>query len=463
MRKLVYTLLLFISVKTVAQNKQILYNFDKIPQNLLLNPGAETTYKYHIGIPLLSGISASVNTSGITIADVFRDDGISFFKGVDFNTKFKNAMTKLDKNDYAYFNAQVEVLSGGYKINTRDYLSAGFYSEADVFFNIPKDIITLMTEGNVAHLNKVFSLSQVNVRADVLGVLHFGLSRRLSNRFMAGTRLKIYSGSLNVTSIGNEGTFSTKKTASNVYQHSLNAIDGEVNSSGIYDENDEANLSAGSIIGGTFLGGNFGLGLDVGFTFYASKQLQYTASILDIGFVSYSKQTRNAKVQGNYNFSGIDFKYNETSKNYLTELKEDFKKRVPSEDNRQSYSVMRPIKVNGSVRYSFGKSRSMANCHDASYKDFYDNAVGGQIYTVFRPNGPRLALTGFYERKFSKHLNTKFTYTVDDFSSTNFGAGMSINIWKLNVYGMVDNIFSLTDVVDSHRTSFQFGINLVYN
>lgn len=463
MKRVIYIVLIFVSVQIIAQNKQILYNFDKIPQTLLLNPGGETTYKYHIGVPLLSGVSVNANISGITVADLFRNDRISFFQGVDFNTKFRNALTKLDKNDYTYLNTQIEVLSGGYKINSKDYLSVGFYAEADVFFGFPKDIVTLLNEGNAAYVNKAFTLSQINTRADVLGVLHAGISRRFSNRFMAGARLKIYSGSLNVTSTKNQGTFTTKKITDALYEHTLNGLNAQVNSAGFYDENDQVNLTAGGVLGNTFLGGNLGLGLDLGYTFYATEKLQYTASILDIGFISYSKKVRNAKIQGDYKFSGIDLDYNSENRNYWTELKNDLDTKVPREINRNSYSVMRPIKINASVRYSFGKSRSLSNCHDVSLKDFYDNAVGGQFYTVFRPNGPRIALTGFYERKFSKHLNTKFTYTVDDFSYTNFGVGLSVNVWKLNIYGLADNVLALTDVADAHRASLQFGINFIFN
>ena len=48
------------SLISYGQNKQILYNFGDLPQNLMLNPGAEANYKYHIGIPLLSGFSTKL-------------------------------------------------------------------------------------------------------------------------------------------------------------------------------------------------------------------------------------------------------------------------------------------------------------------------------------------------------------------------------------------------------------------
>lgn len=457
-------MLFFGSIFTaLSQNKQILYGFDKIPQTLLLNPGGETTYKYHIGIPFVSGNSVNANISGVTVADVFRDDGISFFPGSDFNVKLRNAISNIDKDDYAYLNVQTEVLNGGYKINSRDYLSVGFYSEADVFVAMPKDIFTLALEGNEAYLNKSFSLSQVSVKADVLGVFHVGVSRKFNSRFTAGARLKMYSGSASIYSTSNSGTFTTKKGTKGVYEHNLSGIDAAVYSSGIYNQNDEVDITVDNAFSRTFFGGNFGLGADFGLTYYWNEQLQFTASVLDVGFVRYSKNTRNVKVRGDYTFSGVDLAFDGGSTDYWAQLTEDFDSKLPRENNRESYLTMRPIKVNGSIRYGFGKSRNMANCHDISYKDFYDSAVGGQLYTVFRPNGPKFALTGFYERKFSKYINTKFTYTIDDFSYTNVGFGVSANVWKLNVYGMVDNIFELTDIADANRASFQLGINFVFN
>lgn len=464
MKKILSIGFLLLMITITAQNKQILYGFDKIPQTLLLNPGAETTYKYHIGVPMLSGLSVNGNISGITVADVFRDDGIGIFAGTDFNVKFREAINKLGDNDYVSVNTQIEALNGGYKINRRDYLSVGFYSELDVFVTLPKDGFILANEGNSAYLNKDFPFSQGSVKADVVGVLHAGISRKFNSRFTAGARLKLYSGSANITSTKNTGTFTTRRGANGIYENTLSDVNIEVNSSGILDEEENADITFGNAYGGTFFGGNFGVGFDVGFTYYLNEQTEITGSVLDVGFINYSKNTRNYKVEGNYTFSGIDFKYDETaSKDYWRGLKSDLSSSFPREKNTKSYSVMRPIKVNSAITYRFGKSRNEANCHDISYKDFYDNSVGGQLYTVFRPNGPRFALTGFYERKFSKHLNTKVTYTVDDFSYTNFGIGVSANIWKVNVYGMVDNIFELADVADAHTASFQLGVNLIFN
>lgn len=450
----------FISVK--AQNKPVLYGFDHIPQSLLLNPGAKTTNRYHIGIPLFSGISANVGMSGITVADVFRSDGISFFSGTNFNSRLRSAIDRLSSDDYASINTQIEVLSGGLKINRRDYLSFGFYTEIDAFTTFPKDIFTLIDEGNAAFLNKTFSLSHLSVKSEVVGVWHVGVSRKYDDKLTVGGRFKLYSGAINVTSSSNEGYFTTVLGQDNIYEHSLSGIDAGAFSSGIYNENDEVDISAGEIIGNSFFG-NLGIGIDLGFTYSFDEQTQISASLLDVGFISYANKTRNYEVNGNYVFSGIDFQFDSQNADYWQELNDELEEQIPREENNNSYSVLRPIKFYGSFAYSFGKSRSVANCHDISYKNFYDNTVGGQLYTIFRPNGPRFALTGFYERKLSERFNTKFTYTIDDFSYSSIGMGLSARLGKVNVYGMLDNFFGIFDIADAHKASFQLGVNLIYN
>ena len=39
-----------------AQNKQVLYGLEEVPQSMMLNPGSIVNYDYHFGIPFLSAL-----------------------------------------------------------------------------------------------------------------------------------------------------------------------------------------------------------------------------------------------------------------------------------------------------------------------------------------------------------------------------------------------------------------------
>lgn len=456
MNRIFSILLMLFTVVLTSQNKQILYGFDNIPQTLLLNPGAKTNYKYHVGVPLLSGISVQANMSGFTIADLFRNDN------VDFNTKLDNVLNQLDNNDYIALNTQVEIINAGYQMNDKDYLSVGFYTEVDAFSTIPRDFLELLRDGNAPNLNRSFLFSRFSTKADVLGVLHAGISRKINERFTAGVRLKIYSGSLNVLTNDNQGSFTTRLGTNGIYEHTLSGLDLAGYSSGFYGSENEFDIEVSDVLSKTFLGPNLGLGIDIGFTYQMDEQTEFSASLLDIGFINYSDQLRNGTVTGDYVFSGIEFQYDGSNPNYWQDLNDDISASVPRSENKESYSVMRPMKFNAALHHYFGKSRREESCSDISYHSYYDNAVGAQLYSVIRPIGPQFAFTGFYQRKFSEKLSSRVTYTVDDFSYTNFGIGISAHIWKVNLYGAVDNIFNLSDIADANSASVQFGINILF-
>jgi hypothetical protein len=221
-RKILLLISLFLITEYVAQNKKLLYNFAELPQTLLLNPGAETNFNYHVGIPLLSGISTEIGSTGFSIADLFADDKIS------------NVLDKLRTNDYVKLNVQLEVLNAGFRLNNDYYFSFGFYEEFDAIGYYPKDIITLVTEGNSSFLNKSFELSQTLFKIDLLGVLHFGFTNKVSENVTFGARFKIYSSALNVESFDNSGTFTTVNGSNNTFTHYLDNIYLEARTSGLY-------------------------------------------------------------------------------------------------------------------------------------------------------------------------------------------------------------------------------------
>lgn len=455
MRKIAIIFILLLSANISSQNKQVLYDFAGLPQTLLLNPGLETNYKYHIGVPLLSGFSSEFGSTGFKVSDIFAVDNRNI------NDKIASVLNKIDEKDNLKINTQIEILSLGYRYDEKTYLSFGFYEELDGIGYLPKDVITLANEGNAAYLNRSFNLSQLLYKLDVLGVIHAGITRKVNNQLTIGGRFKIYSSALNVESTNNAGTYTTNQGENNIYVSRLDDINVNFKTSGLI-ENGEYINDPSTFLKNTFLGGNLGLGLDFGLTYNVTKQLQISGSLLDIGFINHKKNIKNTLTNGSFTFEGIEFQYNNSNTNYWEELNDAFKEQIPSENNNDSYISWRPAKFNGAIKYSFGEKRSRY-CYDNTYKDFYTDAFGAQLYSVFRPLNQQFALTGFYEKSFSNNLHAKLTYTVDDYSSHNIGIGISAQIWKVNFYGILDNITELSDISASNNVSLQFGFNLLFN
>lgn len=457
MRKVVFVycmLLACISFSANAQ-QQLAYSFGETPQTLMLNPGAETNFKYHYGIPVFSNVSFSAGIKGFDLSELFLDDNQGF------EIKFERLLDRLEETDYINFNLRIDVLNGGYRYDDRTYLSFGFYEEVDFIAYIPKDIIELGYYGNQRFRDRSFSFSQVVMKADVMGVLHAGISRKVNKRLNIGARVKIYSSSANVETNHNSGTFTTNEGTNNFLQHSLNNIDTEVRTSGLVDADNQFLENTNGLLSRTFLGGNLGVGFDFGMTYHFTPQVEFTASILDFGFVRHSSNTRIYTAEGDYTFEGINFQYDpDNPRDYWQELEDDFDQNVPTTDLADPYTSWRPMKINAALKYSFGDIRTKA-CYTDTYKRYYFTAIGAQVNTIMRPRGPQTALTGFFETSLTPKFHTRATYTINDFSASILGGGFTFQWGKVNVFGLVDNMLGARDLLSANNISFNFGINMV--
>ena len=453
MRIIVLIFTFLIGLNSFSQNKQVLYDFAGLPQTLLLNPGLETDYKFHIGMPLLSGISSEIKSTGFSLSEIFSVNNNTI------NDKISAVLNKIDANDYLKVNTQIEVFSAGFRFDKKTYVSFGFYQELDAIGYLPKDALTLINQGNTSYLNKSFSISEMIYKLDVLGVIHAGISRKVSDKLTLGGRFKVYSSALNLETTNNQGTFTTRLGNNNMYIHHLDNVNLNLRSSGLI-SNNEYISDASTYIENSLLGGNLGAGIDVGFTYHVTPQLQFSGSLIDFGFVHKLKNIQN-QLGDSFTFEGIEFEF-DSNRNYWQELDAALKEQLPIVENQDSYTSWRPAKLNVAIKYSFGEKRSKY-CYDNTLKDFYTNAFGAQLYSVFRPLRQQFALTSFYEKSFSNKLQAKITYTIDDYSYNNIGLGVSAKIWKINFYGILDNLTKLSDISSANNVSLQFGFNLLFN
>jgi hypothetical protein len=455
MKKVFLILAIVCFLSFTAQNKQVLYNFAELPQTLLLNPGAETNYKIHFGVPLLSGFSLDIGSSGFVLSDIFADDGI------DINDKIGNVLKELTTQDFVKFYVQAEILSAGFRVDYRTYLSFGLYTEIDAFGYYPKDVFTLLNEGNSAYLNRNFMFSQISYKMDVMEVLHFGVSHNFTNKLTLGARFKLYSSNIHASSNNNTGSLVTIAGVNNNYRHIFSNVNLESNTSGI-DRNSDAVENFANNLQNGFFQGNLGVGFDFGLTYRMNDNLEFSGSILDIGFINHKKNVTNATAKGTFTTEGIDFQFTGSGIDYINDLEARFERELVTAVNENSYISYTPIKMNAALKYSFG-DKTTRRINTFFDKDFYTEAFGLQLYSVFRPLRPQLALTAFYEKSFANKVNTKVTYTIDNLNQANIGAGISIRSGRMNFHGMIDNLLAYRNLSSANNISLQLGVNVIVN
>lgn len=460
MRKLYLILFVVFQLSCFAQNKELLYNFTSIPQSSLVNPGADVSYKYYFGFPVLSGISANLGSTSFSAYDLFADNG------VDFNQKVRDVINKSSKNDKVVTNQQLEIFSGGFRVGgreSRSYVSFGLYQEFDFFMYVPKDPALLALNGNRDYIGKSFNLGDLTAKAEVLSVWHIGYHKKVNEKFVYGGRAKIYSSGANATSTKNSGYIYTGQSAvtPNFYNQIISS-NLELRTSGIskFTKDEYEGNVARDIANNTFFNGSLGLGIDAGITYYIKDNLQLTASIIDLGFIRQTKDIETLTYKGTYQYDGVnpDFMGNDDPEDVFDE----FEKAIPRDTLYNKYTTWRPTKFYSSIEYSFGEARPDDECNcRGQVNKYYKNAVGAQFFAMTTPREPLVALTAFYRRNIFRRLDVKATYTLDTFSNKNIGIGLAGTIGKVNIYALVNNVLEYKDLSKASSAAFQFGINFV--
>ncbi|RED50044.1 DUF5723 family protein [Seonamhaeicola aphaedonensis] len=462
MRRCAWFVILLVGV-SYAQNKQILYGFTEIPQSLLQNPGGKISNDWYFGIPLLSHIHANGGSSGVTIYDLFAVDG------ENFNTKLERVVYSLKPTDFFTFNQQLEIVSGGFAFdpsyNKNQYISFGLYQEVDAIIYFPQDYAKLVYEGNQNNINRPFRLDHLNGTSELISVLHIGYNKVVNDKFTYGIRGKVYNSITNINSLNNKGTFITVNGDNNVYDHIFD-LDLSLKTSGLVNLTTDSDFETKDITKQILFGGNLGLGVDLGFSYQINKQWYLDGSLLDIGFINHGKHVENYELKGNYVFEGINPIFPEvgsgqTADEYWTEIEQEFEDLFTIDTTKTKYTTWRPIKLNTSLNYTFGK-RVSKEC-DCTFDDSgYLNRIGLQLYAVNRPKLPQVALTAYYYRRLLNGLSIKAAYTLDSYSFSNIGIGMSAQLGGINFYIMADNFLNFKNIYNAQSLSLQLGFNYIF-
>ena len=448
----------------LAQNQQLLYNFESLPQSLLLNPGAEPAFNFHVGVPLLSKIHLSGGSTGVTVYDIFKID-----PATTLSDRIKSSLATMNSKDFGMLHEQVEILSAGWRGKDDIYYSAGVYQELDVFGYVPSELALMIWEDSLTTARH-FDFSDIAFTADLVNVWHFGISKQQDRYTTFGIRGKLYSSAVNIRSTSNSGSYTMLEgSRPGTYIPMVHQADMQIRTSGVRrlaNTNGVRKEVKDEILNGLFFGGGLGLGLDIGFTRRFNYNWKVSGSVLDLGFIYNFQDVETYKYWGDSRGAIVELEYNypedkplDRVDNLVTDLEEIF----DDDTFYDSYFALRPIKLNAALDYGWGEDLEPCNYLHRPHRKRFNHYLGFHLFSMIRPKRFIPAATVYYDGKLFKGLRGKFTYTVDSFSYTNIGAMVSAQMGWVNLYLGADNLLSLADLAKSHQASVQMGVQVIIN
>ena len=243
----------------LGQDKHLLYNQKHNPQALMLNPGlAYETTNFHVSLPVLSNFYVSVGNPLLSVDHIFNSNTIS--------SNIEKVINQISESDFLSFNQKLELFQVGWKYKA-SYFSTGIYQESYGVLNFPEDILELAYYGNAGQ-NRSYDFSQINFKANLQTVFHFGIDRKVNDQLHLGARVKLYTSSFNMRSVDNTGQFNSLAPSSGLLlDQSITNLNLNLDIAGI-EAIDRYNLGESTIrdllVNDALFGSNIGFGLDLG-------------------------------------------------------------------------------------------------------------------------------------------------------------------------------------------------------
>jgi len=441
LRRLLCLLLCMSPALLPAQHDLSLYNMKIVPQRIFQNPAFIPAQKVYVGIPVLSGIRSSM-ANPFSYNDVFErgsDDSLTL--------RVENTLAKLAKNERLRLYSDIEVLSLGSRLaGGKFFLGFSIRERISQHVMVPEDLVNMLWYGNAAP--QVFGRTvSICPRISFIAFDEWGASfsgYALKNKITWGGRLKYISGRVNATTVRSTFDVSTDPDSYRLNMQS----DLELRTSGIDDIEHYLDQPLSSLV----FPGNNGVGVDLGATWQITEQIGVSASVLDLGFVSWKSRTMTLVSH----IPGEEFTFNGLNLN-------DFIKMIEDPDTfggKLTDSILDLVEIDTvydvkytsmlPVRFNVGGTYTLKERHNFN---LLLNGVAWDHHFF-----PALSVSYYYQAP--RILGILLSYNIFNNQYTNFGAGLSVNAGPIQLYVISDNLPAMFWYRSSNNYSVQFGINI---
>jgi hypothetical protein len=420
---------LALSIGLSAQSDMMLYNFNAIPQSHYTNPAMPQQAKWYIGLPAISGISTHYHNSGFSAADLFE-------AGTNINDNLAQITANLDSRSQLNINNRIELLGIGFKVGD-GFVNIGANQSVNFTMDIPYQLFDILFSGggSVTNLDlNEFDL-EVLARTDFyLGYQH----RFLKDRLTLGVKAKYI--------FGQQHAYTDRMNLKleNDGPYRINAVtDILVRSSG---PSAFENFDSGQIME-LALPNNTGFAFDFGAHYKINDHFDVSASLLDLGSITYNDNNRDYISQGEFEFDGIDFDLSQDDFGQaLNDARDSLEAALNFREeagNVYSRDLMRRAFV--SVNYHINDKHSFGAL-------FHTRIWNGEYFNDYGVN---------YVGRLSRTFQFTTGYSLINGTQHNIGAGFDVKLGAFQLYLMTDNALA-ADYSSVQTTNFRFGINLTF-
>lgn len=408
-------------------------------QSNFVNPAFMPEYKVQVGLPILNSTAFNLGIHGISA---------------------RAAVQSMNDENYIDIDRMVQNMSGN-KIGTRLSLHKDLFYVSfpikDFMFSFGAATTSMFDVGIRKEIltadffvpGKTLDLSGTGFQLLAYSSIHFGVAKKIKDKFTVGGRIKILRG--HAYAALDEFTLKTTAGANVPYPVRLQAS-GRLQTSGlplISDEvggepatNQDKELDVANLINPR----NGGIAIDLGVTYTPVENVLTYLSITDIGFIRWSNQSYR------YNLNSVDVSFDGftyamlNSPSQRQEYLESLNVIDNLQANRRKFTQMMP------ARFMIG----------GEYQFMEKNRAGLMVQLQTLAHTTAVAYSLSYSRNMSNNWFLSTNYTLIDHNRSIVGLGNTVKLGPMQFFYIQDDILALFGLARARTVSFRIGINWVF-
>jgi outer membrane protein OmpA-like peptidoglycan-associated protein len=472
---------LFITIcfggNVLAQQTNTLYFMQGIPERNAYNPAFQSPYNLYIDLPVMPNTRFNIGNNSLVFNDVIFSKNIS---GHDSTMTFLHplAMTERDnfykalhKTTRISMDLTFNILGFGFR-SGKNYYTFDISQKVDAGIYLPKDLFNLLLYGTGESAK--FDLNRFGINASAYMEIGLGYSRQINDKLTVGGKLKYLIGEANIQTkikkfelnadmerwvVNGSGTINASLPAivetEKLFKEASNDPDKEVFDFKNVGDAIKDNFTFSDMKIGD-LSSNYGFGIDLGATYQLLPQLQLSAAVTDLGYITWRNNTVNTSIAQEHTFDGVEYILGNDEDEISDRLSEEFDKfnDLFINDNEKgapgkAYTTSLSTRLNLGAEYNilndkigFGLLSSTLFANKSAYSDLTASAN-------FRP---------------ANWFHPTISYSILDGKFSTIGFGAQLKVAMFNMYMAIDKIpLTFTkEYIPTHLTGTNVQLGMVW-
>ena len=414
----IYTALL-LGLTAALANPNTMYFMEYLPYQAMMNPALQPRCKSYVELPLISTISASASTGGLTLNDFFyiKDGKLVTFLHPEYGTK-EAVYSKLMRAPGFDAEVDLSLLGFGFRLKEKGYVTINASLRANTAIGMPSDIFTLGMYGTPDTVNVNSYDIDMPISMNVFLDLSGGYSQKINDQWTAGGRVHLLYGLANARLKSDDLALDMSHQEWKL----SGTVNGNMSVIGVGLDTDEngnvTGFSTPSSMDNFFktLDCSFGASLDLGAVYKPVPELKISLSVKDLGFIVW--KTNATKCSGSIEgvYTGVGYPLSD----------EDFSSTLEVGQltaTKGTYTTMMNGKIYAGVEYDFlNNMMSLGLVSKTSYNYSHWNEE----------------ITVAYNLRPCSWFGLSASYSLISGRSSTLGLGVNLRIPPFSIYAVSD-------------------------